>query len=106
MVDSKLPSTMPRKPLQLVLLIFTTSLVSRRTLELAFTSLTASSIAILATLPIVELSVKIAPTLTTTGREETFVLNPLEIIPKDSNQYRKVQIIILNIQPVLFPPDQ
>jgi hypothetical protein len=55
-------------------------------LEFAFTSLTASWIAILATLPIVDSKVKIAPIFTTAGLELTFLLYPLV---ENSTQKRK-----------------
>lgn len=63
------------------------------TLELALISLTASSMASLATLPIVESKVNIAPTFTTTGLEEVFTLKPSDDtpIPRESVQNRTIQ---------------
>ena len=67
-----------RNPLQLESANVRLSLVPWRMLELELTSFTASSMAILETLPMEELNVNIAPILTTSGLEETFLPYPLE----------------------------
>ena len=66
-----IPSIFPRKPLQFVSCVMTLSLVPGRTLESALTSLVATVIAACATLPMVELKVIKAPTLTTLGLNGT-----------------------------------
>jgi hypothetical protein len=70
----EVPCTMPTKPLQLESLIWTTRFVPGRTLESLLMSLTAAAMAILATLPIVELNVKRAPMLTVSGLASIFLL--------------------------------
>lgn len=85
------PSTKPRNPLQFEFLKITLNLVPLRTLELALISLTASSMATFATLPIVESRVKIAPTFTTLGLEEAFALNPFDSPPNESVENRTIQ---------------
>ena len=61
------------------------------TVELALISLTASSMASLATLPMVESKVKIAPTFTTTGLEEVFTLKPSDDTPRESVESKTIQ---------------
>ncbi|KAM0012933.1 hypothetical protein Hdeb2414_s0006g00224771 [Helianthus debilis subsp. tardiflorus] len=58
---------MPRKPLQLELRISIRSIVPGRREEFSLTSLTACWIATLATFPMVESKVKMAPTFTKAG---------------------------------------
>jgi hypothetical protein len=93
---NKVPSTMPKNPLQLESVIFTISFVPWRMLELELTSFTASSMAILATLPMVEFNVKTAPIFTTAGLEETFLLNPFGNNPKwrNSNKVNQIRFIL------------
>lgn len=80
---------MPRNPLQLEFCICTTSWVPGRRVELELTSFTASSIAILATLPMVESNVKMDPIFTTAGLEEAFL--PFERTPKQSNNKERIE---------------
>ncbi|RWW22887.1 hypothetical protein GW17_00012892 [Ensete ventricosum] len=68
---------MPKNPLQLVFLIVISNLVPRRTVGSELTSCFAASMATFATLPMVELNVKMAPTCTTAGLEETLLVAPL-----------------------------
>jgi hypothetical protein len=76
-------------------------------LELELTSFTASSIAILATLPMVELNVKIAPIFTLAGLEEKFLLQPYGNVPKQRNSSKMNQIrLILNKQNNFLPLPQ
>lgn len=71
---------MARKTLQLESWVLTFSFVPPRTLGSEFTSFTAKSMAIFATLPMVEFKVKIAPIFTTAGLGERVPPIPFEKI--------------------------
>lgn len=86
---------MPRNPLQLVFCSVTLSLVPGRTLELELTSFTASSMAILATLPMVESNAKTPPTFTTAGLEVTFLLNTEGNTPRNKNGNNRSQTLVI-----------
>lgn len=94
---------MPVNPLQLELCIETTSLLPRRILEFAFTSLTASSIAILATLPMVVSNEKMAPILTTAGLEVKFLLWMLENSPQTAKKNERSTIAFILNQKHITP---
>lgn len=84
---------MPKNPLQLVFLIVISNLVPRRTVGSELTSCFAASMATFATLPMVELNVKIAPTCTTAGLEETLLVAPLVLEKRQKKSGNRANIM-------------